>query len=300
MKFHSTLIASRSARRALRPVLDQLDQRIDRKLRSARRELTVLREELRRAHSTDLLLGRDGRLTDRQPSREEIVELAAQIAVVTGRDSAYKETVLAYRTLVELENRGVGRIAGSTRNILGKLAATPLLNPPNGEILEIGTLYGLFAGGMARQLLRTGLPYQLTIVDPLSPVQLQPGFEISSDPSGTPVTEAVVRANLAYAGVEDARLRLRKGFSEDPAVREELSDRQYGVLIIDGDHSFEGVANDLQWAEQVAAPGAVIVMDDYGDGRWAGVREATEKRLAGDTRLRMIGQVATSAFLRAT
>ncbi len=103
----------------------------------------------------------------------------------------------AYRTLFELELRGVGRLAGGPGNILGKLTTTPLLNPPNGEILEIGTLFGLFSGGMARQMSRIGLKYELTIIDPFASVQLQV-TELKPDASGSPVTETVVRENLTW------------------------------------------------------------------------------------------------------
>ncbi|MEV7414343.1 class I SAM-dependent methyltransferase [Streptomyces sp. NPDC089919] len=298
------------ARRLLQPVINRLDRRIDRRLRVADRQIEGLRQELRqtrellvtqqsRPFSYDLLYGKDGRLSDRMPSRETFKKLSDEIAAVAGRPGAWTETAQAFRTLVEVESRGVGRIAGSTVNILGKLTTTPLLGPPNGDILEIGTLYGLFAGGMVRQLLRRGLAYRLTIVDPIAPVQLQPGVEINRDPSGTPITEEIVRANLALAGVAEDRLRLHRGFSQDEAVREALSDRRYGVIVIDGDHSREGVARDLEWAEQIAATGAVVVLDDFGDARWPGVQEATEAYLAGRTRMKLVGKVATSAFLRA-
>ncbi|MFJ6939253.1 class I SAM-dependent methyltransferase [Streptomyces sp. NPDC101132] len=303
-------LRARPARRLLQPLIDRIDRRIDRRLRAADRQIDTLRQELRRTQEQlatqharpfthDLLYGKDGRLNDRMPSREVFRKLSDEIAAVAGRPGAWTETAQAFRTLVELESRGVGRIAGSTVNILGKLTTTPLLGPPNGEILEIGTLYGLFAGGMARQLLRRGLGYRLTIVDPIAPVQLQPGVEISRDPSGTPISEDVVRANLLLAGVHPDRLRLHRGFSQDPAVREALSDRRYGVIVIDGDHSEEGVARDLEWAEEIAATGAVVVLDDYGDARWPGVQAAADAHLAGRTRLRLVGTVATSAFLRA-
>ncbi|MFE9258483.1 class I SAM-dependent methyltransferase [Streptomyces sp. NPDC006879] len=300
----------RPARRLLQPVLERIDRRIDRRVRTADREIEQLRQELRATQdqlashqqqpfALELLYGKDGRLNDRMPSRQAFKKLADEIAAVAGRPGAWNETAQAFRTLVEVESRGVGRIAGSTANILGKLATTPLLGPPQGEILEIGTLYGLFAGGLVRQLLRRGLDYQLTIVDPLAPVQLQPGMEITRDPSGTPITEAVVRANLRYAGVESQRIRLHRGFSEDPTVREALSDRLYGVIVIDGDHTRDGVARDLEWAEQIAATGAIVVLDDYGDARWPGVREAADAHLADKTRMKWVGRVSTSAFLRA-
>ncbi|GLY33669.1 class I SAM-dependent methyltransferase [Kineosporia sp. NBRC 101731] len=310
--------------RALRPVLTVLDRRIERLARrrarqvlsenlgestevlDLRTEMLQLRTELEKmraqartpGYAVDLLLGSQGRRSTRLISEERLRQLASQIAEATNAPDAYGRVVQAYRTLFELELRGVGRLAGGAPNILGKLATTPLLNPPNGEILEIGTLFGLFSGGMARQISRIGLSYQLTIIDPLADVQLQVK-ELKADTSGSPVTETVVRENLSLAGVDSKRLRLVRGFSEDPKVQAQVSDRKYGVIVIDGDHSAEGVANDLRFAEKIVAPGGIVVLDDYGDKNWPGVEQATRAHLAGDTRFEVAGVVATSAFLRA-
>ena len=309
-----------NARRALKPVIEVLDRHIERlagnrarqldeglnseviDLRSQVIELRSQVEDMQAGRfAVDLLLGPQGRRNSRLITEPGIRELAAEVQLVTGDPEAYGRVVQTYRLLFELELRGVGRLAGSARNILGKLATTPLLRPPSGEVLEIGTLFGLFSGGMARQVSRIGLRYQLTIVDPLASVQLQEG-DLKPDASGSPVTETVVLANLALAGVEPDRMRLIKGFSEDPAVQAMISDRVYGIVIIDGDHSVAGVTNDLAIAERVTAPGGVVVVDDYGAHNWPGVEQAVSAYLeAGQdrTRLELIGIVATSAFLRA-
>ncbi|MDT0342096.1 class I SAM-dependent methyltransferase [Streptomyces litchfieldiae] len=288
-------------RRTARPLLRRIDQRIDRKLR---KELGNAKEELQRLkeqqHSIELLLGSDGRRFNRHPSPAQLGAVAKQVGAATGEKHARRAVIQAYRTLVEVENRGVGRIAGGTSNILGKLATTPLLKPPNGDILEIGTLYGLFAGCLARQMLRAGIPYHLTIVDPIAPVQLQEGMEITVDASGTPISEDIVRANLHYAGVLPDRVRLLRGYSTDDDIHATLAGGKFGVIVVDGDHSAKGVKADLEWVEELAAPGAVIVIDDYDDRVWPGVKEATDEHLAsGKTRFTKIGQVTTSAFLRA-
>ncbi|MDT0310019.1 class I SAM-dependent methyltransferase [Streptomyces sp. DSM 44917] len=287
--------------KAARPLMTRIDQRLDRKLR---KELGSTREELRRLkdqqHTTELLLGSDGRRFNRHPSPAQLNAVAQQVAEVTGERHARRAVVQAYRTLVDVENRGVGRIAGGTSNILGKLATTPLLSPPNGEVLEIGTLYGLFIGGLARQMLRAGIPYQLTIVDPIAPVQLQEEMEITVDASGTPISEEIVRANLHYAGVPADRVRLLRGYSTDQEIHAKLAGEKFGVIIVDGDHSAAGVRADLEWVEELAAPGAIVVIDDYDDRVWPGVKEATDEHLAnGTTRLTKLGKVTTSAFLRA-
>jgi hypothetical protein len=302
---------SRTAtQRALKPVISRLDQHIERlariQTRELRAEVAQLRAELASSqqqlgplgYSVELLLGSAGRAKSRVVDDALITLLAGQVQQVTGQSDARASVVQAYRVLFELELRGVGRLAGGVKNVLGKLATTPLLAPPNGEILEVGTLYGIFAGGMARQLNRIGLDYAITIVDPFTGGQLQRG-KVRQDASGSPVTEVVAQANLQLAGVSPDRVRVVQGYSEDPVIQKSIADREYGVMIIDGDHSAEGVAVDLKLAEEVVAARGIVVIDDYGDSKWAGVKQATTAHLAGETRFDLVGVVATSAFLRA-
>jgi hypothetical protein len=227
--------------------------------------------------------------------------LVKQVRGVVGdRPRVDHHVAVGVATLLELEARGLGRIAGGTQNVVGKLTTTPLLDPPNDEVLEIGTLFGLFVSGLHRQLCRRGRAPKLTIVDPLDGVQLQPERKDNPDHTTVPVVEAVLRHNLHLSGVPADDVRIVRGFSSDEEVRSVAGDRQYGVVVVDGDHSAEGVASDLVWVEELVAPGGVVVLDDYGDKKWPGVQSAVDTHLEGTTRLSMIGVVASSAFLRAT
>ncbi|MEV8595943.1 class I SAM-dependent methyltransferase [Streptomyces sp. NPDC052012] len=288
------LLTSKVARRGLRPILGLIDQRIERQVR---RELTNLRDDRR---PLEFFFDGTGRGISRLPSPPHLERTVAELAKVTGdRDGAERNIAQAFRLLVALEALGVGRIAGGTMNICGKLSAVPLLDPPNDDILEIGTLYGMFGTGLIRMMQRAGHDPRLTIVDPLAGEQLQPGTKTTADPTGTPVREAAVRANLALAGEAGTAARIQRGFSEDPEVRAQVSDRSYGVIIVDGDHSAAGVAADLEWAEQIVAPGGIVVLDDFGDPKWPGIKEAFDKHMATDTRLTFLGKVARSGYLRA-
>lgn len=298
------------ARKALAPAAAQAAAETRTAVDTLTAELTKMRAELDRTRreladmraeglGPELLLDSAGRGKARRPTRAEWSKLLTEIQVVTGDEFARRSATTAYRTLVALEAVGVGRMAGTTANVVGKLATTPLLAPPrNADVLEIGTLYGLFAAGLLRQLHRRGVDPRLTIVDPLAGDQLQPGHKTTRDMSGVPVRADVVHANLALAGPAGARTRVRQGLSTDPVVRADVGDRAYGVVIVDGDHSFEGVLADLEWAEEIAADGALVVMDDYGDPYWPQVAEALDKHLAGTTRMRLLGKVSTSAYLR--
>ncbi|GAB2724820.1 class I SAM-dependent methyltransferase [Streptomyces bullii] len=300
------LLTSKVARRGLRPIVDLIDQRIERQVRRAlangsqdalRQELTTLRN---RQRPLELFFDGTGRGASRLPSAPHLHRTITELTRVTGNDEhAERAVAQAFRLLIALEALGVGRIAGGTMNICGKLAAVPLLDPPNDEILEIGTLYGMFGAALIRMMERTGRDPRLTIVDPLAGQQLQPGTSMGGDVTGTPVREAAVRANLALAGAAGAATRIQQGFSEDPEVRALVSDRSYGVIVVDGDHSAAGVAADLRWAEEIVTPGGIVVLDDFGHPKWPGIKEAFDKHRATATRFTFLGQVAHSGYLRA-
>ncbi|MEU9332202.1 class I SAM-dependent methyltransferase [Streptomyces sp. NPDC048290] len=302
-----SLLTSSASRRLLRPVADLIDQRIDRRLRAATAARTAERDqlhdaiELMKQHqlTVELLLGPRGRGLSRIVAHGPLKRLHAEVEELVGdREAARRNVAAAYRLLVAMESLGVGRIAGGTMNICGKLGTIPLLDPPNDDILEIGTLYGMFSAGLLRMMERDGRSPSVTIVDPFAGVQLQPGTPERSDPTGAPVDEHAVRTNLTLAGPAGATARVQRGFSEDPATRAAVSDRRYGVIVIDGDHSAAGVLADLEWAEEIAAPGAIVVLDDYGDAKWPGVKDALDKHLTGETRFTYLGKAAHSAFLR--
>lgn len=302
------LLTSKAARRALRPIAELIDQRIERQVRrvlgeSARADVTQqeLKKLRNRQRPLELFFDGTGRGASRLPSAPHLNRTIAELAETTGRDrdAAERTVAQAFRLLIAMEALGVGRIAGGTMNIVGKLSAVPLLDPPNEEILEIGTLYGMFGAALIRMMERAGRAPSLTIVDPLAGTQLQPGATMGTDASGTPVNGAAVRTNLALVGAAGAAARIQQGFSEDPEVRALVSDRSYGVIIVDGDHSAAGVAADLEWAEQIVAPGGIVVLDDFGHPKWPGIKEAFEKHMATETRFTFLGQVAHSGYLRA-
>jgi hypothetical protein len=195
------------------------------------------------------------------------------------------------------------------------------LDPPAGPILEIGTLFGIFAGGLVRQFERVGQTRDITLVDPLVGRQLQPDAGRPDSIGGpailqgvrdnlrrlrpwalldvnTPVLPGVVTDNLRLSGLTDDRYRLIQGYSTDAAVRREAGDRNYAVVIVDGDHGEDGVYEDLLWVEQICADGAIVVLDDFADDRWTGVRAAWDRRQVEEAPFTLLGTVWTSGFLR--
>lgn len=297
-----------SARRITR--LDELVQRID-ELPDDEAVLALVRREVaRHAEATRsrpgqrdrdftaaLVLGA-GRPNDRTLSEPVVARLGREVEAVTGVAAAETSLRQAYRTLLEHEGRGLGRIAGTTANILGKLVVPPLLAPPAGPVLEIGTLFGLFSSALVRQHQHVGEFRALTVVDPFTGTQVQEGRAGGRDRTGTPVTEEVARRNLTALGLRDDEVRLVRGYSTDEDVRRQVTDRAYAVVVVDGDHAAEGVYRDLCWVQDLVLPGGVVVLDDWGDPGWPGVEAAGRRYLADGGHLELVGRVATSAYLR--
>ncbi|WP_351227911.1 class I SAM-dependent methyltransferase [Streptomyces sp. NPDC002133] len=294
-----SLLSNRLTKRVLRPAFTLVEQRLERATNALQADVDALHHEVadlrRQSYGLGLLLDHAGRDAHRMPTSTQLDMLVREVSTVTGAtdDHARRDLTIAYRTVVALEALGVGRIAGSTSDVCGKLATVPLMPPPNEDVLEIGTRHGLFATALLRMLHRAGAEPRLTIVDPLTGADPLTGV----DPL---VREDVVRANLALCGSRSgAQARIRQGASGDPDVRGAVSDRRYGVVVIAGDPSVQGVLADLEWAEELSAEGAVVVLDGHGDDARPGVAEALAKHLANGTRLTLAGQVARTAFLRA-
>lgn len=245
----------------------------------------------------DVLLGAGSRY-DRTLTPARWAALAEELTGLTGVADPRLAMGLAYRTLLDQETRGLGRIAGGPYNIVGKLTAPVLLAPPEGPVLEIGTLFGLFSPALIKHFRRVGRFRSLTVIDPLAGNQLQPDHAFGTDPSGTPVNAVTAQHNFALGRLEPDEVRLVEGFSTDPDVQQRAADRAYAVVVVDGDHSEDGVYADLRWVETVVAPGGIVVVDDYGDVKWPGVERATQRYLADGGRLELLGRAATSAYLR--
>jgi hypothetical protein len=281
----------------IRSRVDERDQ-AERLADLQRRELDAVLANYR--GTFDALFGPTGRHVTRFVLEDEITQLVEEFSFVDDRDAVVVAVHQAYRLLIELELRGLGRFAGSTPNVVAKLAALAVLPLPSDEVLEIGTLFGLGAVGVVRQLARREMAASITIVDPFAGHQVQPDRGDENDVSHTPATRSVVEANLALGGVSRKRYRLVEGLSGDDSVRSAISDRRYGLIVIDGNHSEEAALDDLLIAEQLAADDGLVLLDDYRDPAWPGVEKALDHYLRRDgARLSVVGTVATTAVLRA-
>lgn len=128
------------------------------------------------------------------------------------------------------------------------------LVPRGGAVAEVGT----FEGEFARCLLDALQPSTLLLIDPWE------GVVGSGDEHGNGYREVDMPGaygRLAATLGADPRVLLVRAYSADAVSS--VEDGSLDAVYIDGDHSYEGVKNDLRAFWPKVRPGGIIAGHDY-------------------------------------
>jgi predicted O-methyltransferase YrrM len=58
--------------------------------------------------------------------------------------------------------------------------------------------------------------------------------------------------------------------------------KEFDVIYIDGDHEYECVLQDIKNAEILLKPGGIMILDDYQEVVWHGVKQAVDEWITDD------------------
>ncbi|PWS34927.1 hypothetical protein DFH01_21515 [Falsiroseomonas bella] len=110
---------------------------------------------------------------------------------------------------------------------------------------------------------------------------------------------AVLEANLAAHALEPGRVAILQGDSTAPATRRAVLARgeSYRFISVDGGHTAGHAASDLRLAEEVATPGAAVVLDDFFNTGFPGVTEGLAQYLTSGGTLRPVGVIGGKMLL---
>jgi hypothetical protein len=167
--------------------------------------------------------------------------------------------------LISLKKNITGRACGDNGDGLSQYLSVAQYvrqtRTKNVATLEIGTLFGascltqLFA---IRNLRCSG---DATCVDPMTGYygeECDPGSKI-------PVNPETFYANIKKFDFSESNVNLITEMSTSPNVFESLKNGEgsYATLIIDGDHSYQGVRFDWENYHRYVAKGGFVLFDDY-------------------------------------
>lgn len=244
--------------------------------------------------NVDLLLGLRSQEFARRLTADEIGELVSEWSERLG--TPITENLITYmeRKLVHLESSLVGRIATTAADAVLRAFVARSLAPGSRNVLEIGVLFAINAAFLWEVAGVLDGELHQTLIDPFE------GYYGDSAPdpiSGLPVTERVAVENLVRTGIPEDRFTVITGYSGDASVRAEAAKREYGMILIDGDHSYEGVVADLAGYRATLAPDGLILFDDYGASNWPGVAQAVDEAVEGGD-LELVGVFGRTAVAR--
>ncbi len=134
------------------------------------------------------------------------------------------------------------------------------------RILEIGVNEGLTTVPFAVNLMLEGIPFVYEAVD----IKIQ---------------ERVREMTSYIPGLRDYLLLIQSSSIEYLTVRNEFYDRgditPWDIILVDGDHSYETVAQECGLLERLIGPETVILFDDYrSDDPTFGVKRAVDEFMA--------------------
>ena len=208
----------------------------------------------------------------------EIVELfGAEWAPKIGADLPPSTLGYLASRACHVEAMSEGRLATSIEDILLRAIVCFAVRRPELDILEIGTLFGIGAAIMHDALAPHFRRVRLSLLDPLDGYYASEKKDILT---GQPVNEAVLKRNLRRGGVNDEDVTIIKRLSTDAEAIEAAALRAYDVLVIDGDHSYDGVKFDFDHYAPLVRPGGLIVIDDYHSPDWPDVTRFVDDEVA--------------------
>lgn len=219
----------------------------------------------------------------------------------TAAQSARHITYLADR-IQAAERRSIGRLATSTQDMLLRMIvarAAARDAAAQGEplhLLEIGTLFGVglgLVGEACRGHLDKG--FTLTAIDPLD------GYYSGAHPdisTGEIVDRDAFVRNMSGFAVNDNQWRIIQRTNRDAIEEGSVTDRTYGVVVIDGDHSFDEVRFDFEAYRQIMGAGCYVIFDDYGSEYWPDVAKYVDEHVAPRSDVQFVGSSWHTAVVR--
>lgn len=273
-------------------------------LDSARKEIAkstekidVIDRNLKSASSlTGRLRGEGYAQFGRLISADFMKEIQGELGKKLGIDVSQRELRYLERKVQHLEALCEGRLATTAEDAVARVLAARSQRGDEIRVLEIGVLFGVGAAFMHMALAPFYKNVKLVLLDPFDGYY---GSEHLDPLTGQKVSRAAVDRNFARAAIRNEDVFVLEGFSTDDRLLEEAKELgPYDVIVIDGDHSYQGVEADfVRYADLVKA-GGILIVDDYGSDDWPDVTKFVDAVVVSDDRFEQVGTLSRTAIFR--
>ncbi len=209
-----------------------------------------------------------------------------------------EQTQMRYleRKIQQIEAVCEGRLATTSEDAVARVLAARSCQTDSLKVLEIGVLFGIGTAFMHTALVPFFERVQLYLLDPFD------GYYGSDnlDPlTGQVITRAAVERNMKRAAIDPKDVHFLEGFSTDDAIlKKAKAAGPFDVLVIDGDHSYDGVKADYERYADLIVPEGILIVDDYGSDDWPEVTKYVDEILMKDDRFDQVGILSRTAIFR--
>lgn len=174
----------------------------------------------------------------------------------------------------QIEDLCVGRLAGTIQDAILRTLVACSIQDDSLRLLEIGTLFGIHSIVMYDIASCFFEQVKLTMIDPLDGYYGSRTVDVNT---GLPVTRSILQRNLDRLMIPSEHYSIIQQYSSSPtAVR--LAGRQsYNYILIDGDHTYEGVKTDFELYSPMLERSGYLVFDDYQTESWPEVKHFVDE-----------------------
>ena len=95
--------------------------------------------------------------------------------------------------------------------------------------------------------------------------------------------------------IESGKIQMYRGNTKDLA--DNFEDKSFDIVLIDADHSYEGISQDFNLYKNKAKDDGFIVFHDYGDSMWTGIAKFCNE-IVGQKELTIINRTERIGVFR--
>ncbi|CAK0779610.1 conserved hypothetical protein [Gammaproteobacteria bacterium] len=200
---------------------------------------------------------------------------------------------LAIKT-IQIERNCTGRLATTVQDAIIRQLIAECVPGDLLSILEIGALYGISLAILYNHAITRFQRVQVACLDPFDGYYGKAVDAVLN----TPVNEQTFLRNMQIADVPREDYKLIKHYSTDSSAIEAARELSINLLVIDGDHSYEGIKFDFDHYFQFLQPGGYVIFDDYNAKEWPGVQKFIDEDLTKIADVEYLGAISRTAVAR--
>lgn len=222
---------------------------------------------------------RFNRNLDRDKINKLIQEWQSALDVQLSED---KLAYMAHKVWL-IESTCSGRLATNVEDEIIRCLIAAYVGENGLRGIEIGALFGVNICCLKELASPFCKSFHLTVVDPLEGYYAKQPNDILVD---EPINEEIFWKNIKRY-CRKSEVRLIKKFTNDMDARN-FAKNTFNFVLIDGDHTYDGVNVDFNLIKDFVEPGGFILFDDYNTTHWPDVKTYVDETVLTDNNYKEI------------